>query len=211
MLVGVRVPHRKMPTVVLRTVALSALMAASLATLVACSRLGSKPAEIVAPPPQPVTVADIQKMAKDPAAKAILVNVWASWCMPCRDELPALVMLQHQLSAKGLKLILVSADFDVPMEKLTTFLGSQGVDFPTFLKVEKDQDFMKALSPDWAGAIPATFLYTNDGELFDFWEGKATAEVFASKVREAMAASEQLAASGAVPAAPVPATTAGSP
>ena len=194
MAVGVPVPRRRMSTVGLRTVALSMLMAVGLLTIPACSFLRPKPKEIVAPPLQPVTVADIQKMSKDPAAKAILVNVWASWCMPCRDELPALVMLQHQLSAKGLKLILVSADFDVPMEKLTTFLGSQGVDFPTFLKVEKDQDFMKALSSDWAGAIPATFLYTNDGELYDFWEGKATAEVFASKVREAMAASEQLAA-----------------
>lgn len=178
---------------------LAGLVIASLLTMPACSRLRPKPNDIVAPAPQPVTVADLQAMAKDPAAKAILVNVWASWCMPCREELPALVQLHRELSGTGLKLILVSADFDVPMERITTFLGSQGVDFPTYLKVEKDQDFMRALSPDWAGAIPATFLYTNDGELFDFWEGKATAEVFAAKVREAMAASAQLAS--AAPAA----------
>ena len=194
MLAGLPVPRRKTITIALRTVALSSLVAASLLTIPACSSQRTPPKEIIAPPLQPVTVADIKKMAKDPAAKAILVNVWASWCIPCREELPALVSLHHQLSEKGLKLILVSADFDVPMEKLTAFLGSQGVDFPTFLKVEKDQDFMKELSSDWAGAIPATFLYTNDGELFDFWEGKATAEVFAAKVREAIAASEQLAA-----------------
>ena len=162
-----------------------------------CSRLQPSPKPIVAPTPQPVTVADIQKLTKDPSAKAILVNVWASWCMPCREELPALVQLQHELGDQGLKLILVSADFDVPMDKLTTFLAGQGVDFPTYLKVEKDQDFMKALSSDWAGAIPVTFLYTNDGELFDFWEGMATKDVFTAKVRAAMTASAQLAAPSA--------------
>src|SRR5436190_19842617 len=118
--------------------------------------------DVVAPPPQPISVAQLLTMTKDPQQKAILVNVWASWCMPCREELPALVELHHELGGKGLKLILVSADFDVPTEKLTSFLGTQGVDFPTFLKVEKDQEFMKALSTDWAGAIPATFVYTND-------------------------------------------------
>ena len=176
---------------------LPALVALSLAALPACSMLRQGPKPVVAPPPQPVTVADIQKLTKDPSAKAILVNVWASWCMPCREELPALVQLQHELGDQGLKLILVSADFDVPMDKLTTFLAGQGVDFPTYLKVEKDQDFMKALSSDWAGAIPVTFLYTNDGELFDFWEGMATKDVFTAKVRAAMTASAQLAAPSA--------------
>ena len=199
--VGVRIPHPIAPSAHWR-LALAALAALSVVTLLACSRLQPSPKPIVAPTPQPVTVADIQKLTKDPSAKAILVNVWASWCMPCREELPALVQLQHELGDQGLKLILVSADFDVPMDKLTTFLAGQGVDFPTYLKVEKDQDFMKALSSDWAGAIPVTFLYTNDGELFDFWEGMATKDVFTAKVRAAMTASAQLAAPNAQLAAP---------
>ena len=154
------------------------------ALLAGCS--GIVPGGKTAPAPVPVTVEQIRALTKDPAVKVVLVNVWASWCWPCREELPAIVKLQHAMAGDGLRVILVSADFDVPMDKLTSFLTSQGVDFATYQKTEKDQQFMKAMSPDWSGAIPATFVYTSNGELFDFWEGKATYETFESKVKEAM-------------------------
>ena len=167
-----------------RRLALATLVVAAL--LPACSRLFPEKKKASAPAPTAVTAEDIKGLTKDSSAKVVLVNVWATWCAPCRDELPALVKLQHELGKDGLKLILVSTDFDVPMDKLTAFLTSQGVDFPTYIKTEKDQDFMKAMSSDWKGAMPATFMYASDGELLDFWEGAATYEAFEKKVKEAM-------------------------
>ncbi len=40
----------------------------------------------------------------------VLINFWASWCEPCKEELPALVKLEKKYSAQGLKIILVSID-----------------------------------------------------------------------------------------------------
>jgi thiol-disulfide isomerase/thioredoxin len=167
-----------------RRLALAILFVAAI--LPACSRMAPPKAVASAPVPTPVTVDDIRRMTKDSPARVVFVNVWATWCGPCRDELPALVKLQHRLGKDGLDLILVSADFDVSPDKLATFLTSQGVDFQTYLKTEKDAEFKKAMSPDWSGAIPATFVYSDDGELFDFWEGAATYETFEAKAKEAM-------------------------
>jgi thiol-disulfide isomerase/thioredoxin len=156
------------------------------ALLPGCSRLRPVKAVIAAPTPTSVTVADIRRLTKESPAKVVLVNVWATWCVPCREELPALVKLKHGFAKDGVEVMLVSADADKPMDELTAFLTSQGVDFPTYIKTESDPDFKKAMSGDWSGAIPATFVYTNGGELFDFWEGMATYETFESKAKEAM-------------------------
>lgn len=167
-----------------RRLAVAILLVAAI--LPACSRMVQPQAPAAAPPPMPVTVDDIRRLVDESSAKVVFVNVWATWCGPCRDELPALVKLKQRLGSDGLDLLLVSADFDVPVDKIATFLTSQGVDFQTYIKTEKDQEFKQAMSPEWSGAIPATFVYTPDGELFDFWEGAATYEAFEAKAKEAM-------------------------
>lgn len=147
----------------------------------ACARR-AKP---VAPPPTPITAAELKQRAASPASRVVLVNVWATWCEPCREELPALVRLRKDLAGQGVDIVLVSADFDKTTEDLVEFLGRYGIDFPTYLKTERDAAFIEALDPDWSGAIPVSFLYV-DGQAVDFWEGAATYEAFARKVKEAM-------------------------
>src|SRR5579859_3044132 len=58
----------------------------------------------------PVTSADVQRLVRDPGAKVVLVNMWATWCGPCREEFPGLVRVSQKYSGQGLKTILVSAD-----------------------------------------------------------------------------------------------------
>lgn len=121
----------------------------------------------------------------DPARKVVLINVWASWCEPCREELPALVRLRNEVAPQGVEIVLVSADFDKTTDELVSFLAQYGIDFPTYLKTERDAEFIAALDPEWSGAIPASFLYV-DGQAVDFWEGAATYEAFARKVKDAL-------------------------
>jgi thiol-disulfide isomerase/thioredoxin len=160
------------------------LVRGALPVLLALATCCAKPRPAAAPAPVPVTADRIKEMTNDPSAQLVLVNVWATWCGPCREEMPALVRLRHE-GPPGVTIIMVSADFDVPTDKLVEFLTTNGVDFPTYLKTEKDTDFIAGLEPDWSGAIPATFLYSK-GKLIDFWEGKATYETFVRKVREAL-------------------------
>ena len=134
----------------------------------------------------PVTSADVQRLIHEPGAKAVLVNMWATWCGPCREEFPGLVRVAGKYSGQGLKTILVSADDTNDMATVKKFLAEEGVDFPAFIKSEKDQAFIDGLDKQWTGALPATFIFDGNGKLHDFWEGGVTFNVFEQKVVEAL-------------------------
>jgi len=158
--------------------------------LASCERTVSVPIENVRV--TPVTGADIRHAVQDSGARAVLVNVWATWCGPCREEFPGLVRVARQYQGQGLKVMLVSADDDTDMAPVKKFLAAEGVDFPAYIKAEKDQAFIDTLNKQgtldkqWDGALPATFLYDASGKLHDFWEGGATFNVFQQKVVEVL-------------------------
>jgi thiol-disulfide isomerase/thioredoxin len=122
----------------------------------------------------PVTAADVMARVAASRGRPVLVNVWATWCAPCREEFPDLVRLERELSAEGFRLLLVSADFDTEVESVRRFLAEQGVDFETYLKQEDDLRFIDGLHKEWTGALPASFLFDGSGRLHRSWEGKAS-------------------------------------
>jgi thiol-disulfide isomerase/thioredoxin len=152
--------------------------------LVSCSRTSRVRVEDVRV--TPVTAADIQQAVRDSGARAVLVNMWASWCGPCREEFLGLVRVAHKYQGQGLKVMLVSADDDKDMAAVKKFLAEEGVEFPSYIKAEKDQPFIDGLDKRWAGALPATFIYDSSGKLHDFWEGGVTFSVFEQKVVEVL-------------------------
>jgi thiol-disulfide isomerase/thioredoxin len=111
---------------------------------------------------------------REAGARAVVLNVWATWCGPCREEFPDLLRLREAYRERGLELVLVSGDFEDQIGEVREFLASHGVDFATYVKTGRDMEFINTLSPDWSGALPATFVYDGDGRRRDFWEGKAS-------------------------------------
>jgi len=134
----------------------------------------------------PVTSVDVLRVVHDSGAKAVVVNMWATWCGPCREEFPGLVRVAQQYSGQGLKTILVSADDTNDIAAVKKFLADEGVDFPAYIKAEKDQAFIDGLDKRWTGALPATFIFDGSGKLRDFWEGEASFNVFQQKVVEVL-------------------------
>jgi len=178
-----RGPRPFLPT--LRRGAVLALIAAA----AACSRApeagrtaapatGEREPEVV-----PVTAAQLGEVVAAARGNVVLVNIWATWCHPCREEFPYLVRLQRELHGQGFELVLVSADFDNQLPKVTEFLAGQGVDFPTYRKIGSDGEFIDGLDPRWSGALPATFVYDRSGTLRDFWEGDLSYQGFLERVR----------------------------
>jgi thiol-disulfide isomerase/thioredoxin len=156
-----------------------------LAMLVAgagCTRTPRVPVEQVQV--SPVTAQELLKVVRDSGAKVVLVNVWATWCGPCQEEFPDLVRVARDYQAKGLKVLLVSADMESDLPQVKKFLAEHGVNFPTYLQAEKDQEFVNGIEPRWTGAIPATFIYDGTGKLSEFWERKASYAEFEQEVRK---------------------------
>jgi thiol-disulfide isomerase/thioredoxin len=148
------------------------------------------PAEVEAPrgapPPVACTAEDLLEIAGDGQAAVTVLNVWATWCVPCRQEMPDLVRLRRDLGEEGLRLLLVSSDFEETPETIAGVLTGYGVDFPTYLKEQKDVDFIDALNPDWQGAIPATFVYDDRGRLQHFLLGRQDHDSLVRAVRSVM-------------------------
>src|SRR4029077_6980450 len=67
------------------------------------------------PPPGggvvPATAAEVLHAVRAPGARAVMVNVWATWCLPCREEMPDILRMRRAYAGRGLRLILVSGDF----------------------------------------------------------------------------------------------------
>jgi thiol-disulfide isomerase/thioredoxin len=119
-------------------------------------------------------VGAIMAAVKAPGAQAVLVNVWATWCEPCREEMPDLVRFYRDHRADGLRLVLISADDDDQRGEVARVLGALGFDGPAFIKRGNDMTFIDALDPHWKGALPATFLYDARGAKKQSWLGSVT-------------------------------------
>ena len=162
-----------------RLTALGAIAAVALMLVAACG--GPRKAETPAPEPvpegpeiQPATVEQLQHAVRAGGARVVLLNVWATWCAPCREEFPDFIRLRREYREHGLRLVLVSADIDSQLPEAREFLKAQGVDFLTYLKQGADMPFIDSLDARWSGALPVTLLYDGTGQKLWFHEGKTS-------------------------------------
>ncbi len=101
------------------------------------------------------------------AARPLLVNFWATWCEPCREEFPDLVRINEDYKARGLDFIVVSLDDVEELNKgVPQFLRSMRATMPAYLLNVTDQEAaMNAVDKDWSGALPATFLFDGKNQI----------------------------------------------
>ena len=132
----------------------------------------------------PVRVTALKEMVKRDSGKVVLVNVWVTWCKPCKEELPRLARLRKDFSEKELSLILVSADdSEIVDSKVRPSLKTLGVDFPTFVIHEKsDEAFMSGMDSTWNGALPTTFVYARNGKISEIMTGERRYDQFVTTV-----------------------------
>jgi thiol-disulfide isomerase/thioredoxin len=114
-----------------------------------------------------VNAEELKDLLKGDSTRPLLVNYWATWCDPCRDEFPDLVKIDGQYRAKGLEFIAVSLDDlkDIDSE-VPKFLRKMRAKMPVYLlNVVDPEPAINSIDPAWGGALPATFLYNSKGEV----------------------------------------------
>ena len=137
---------------------------------------------------QPATVGQLRDVVRAGGARVVLLNVWATWCVPCREEFPDLMRIRREYRERGLRLVLVSADIDSQLPAARRFLMEQEVDFLTYLKQGADMPFIDSLDARWSGALPATLLFDGAGRQLRFHEGKTTYDSLKVRIDGALTA-----------------------
>jgi thiol-disulfide isomerase/thioredoxin len=116
--------------------------------------------------------------ARQPGVRGLVVNVWASWCGSCREEIPLLLKVQSAFKGDGIEFAFVSADEKKDYEAARKLMQTLSGPTPT-LVVGSRATFKPAMNPRWRGGIPATFLFDATGKLRHFWEGPILEEEIA--------------------------------
>jgi thiol-disulfide isomerase/thioredoxin len=132
----------------------------------------------------PLKTDDLKALLAKPKDKPLLVNFWATWCDPCRDEFPDLVKIDSEYRPKSLDFVTVSLDEIKDINgRVPQFLTTMKAKMPSYLLDANDPEpAINAVDPRWQGDLPATFLYNSQGELIYKHFGR----VNAAELREAI-------------------------
>lgn len=124
-----------------------------------------------------VKITEVEKMIAE-SKTPLIVNVWATWCGPCLEELPYFQKEVKEHSKDSVQLLLVSLDFKEAFPKdITRFVNKKKILTPVVWLDETDADyFCPKIDAQWSGAIPATLFINNKTGYRKFYEGKISHE-----------------------------------
>ncbi len=119
------------------------------------------------------------KLISERKGKVVLVDFWATWCVPCRKEMPLVAKLEAKLKAKGFVVVTISSDELDNESAARAYLKEAGITTTGYIKAPKDDDaFIRQIDPKWGGELPALVLYDRTGKKVKVWKGEtAIAEI----------------------------------
>ena len=145
-------------------------------------------AALALPAPAPLRPLDEKTFAQLTAShkgSVLLVDFWATWCAPCREEMPQLVQLERTYRGRGLRLVTISCDEPEDQSKAAEFLTQHGAPAPAYLKrVAEDEAFIDSVDRKWSGALPALFLYDRSGRMVRSFIGETDASALEQAIRK---------------------------
>jgi thiol-disulfide isomerase/thioredoxin len=123
--------------------------------------------------------------------RPLLVNFWATWCVPCREEFPDLVKIREQYAASRLDFVTVSLDDPSDIEKaVPEFLrDAHATQMPAYLLHAADEGTaINSIDATWQGELPATFLYDRQGQLVFKHKGRVKPAELRAAVEQVLSA-----------------------
>ncbi|HEY6304011.1 MAG TPA: TlpA disulfide reductase family protein [Terriglobales bacterium] len=116
----------------------------------------------------------------DLRGKAVLLNFWATYCGPCKIEMPWFVELQKEYGPQGFQIVGVAMD-DASTEDIAKFAKEMGVNYPILLGTE-------SVGQSYGGvnALPTTFFVDRDGKIIAREFGLQSRSVFVDHIKKAL-------------------------
>lgn len=109
--------------------------------------------------------------------KIVVLNFWATWCQPCKKEMPLLAELERRYRARGVQFIGASVDDIATLRDVPGFVREYGIEFPIWTASSEQQAALRL-----ATAVPATLIIDRDGRSVFRIIGEADRTVLAERL-----------------------------
>ncbi len=119
---------------------------------------------------------DMREIA-DFKGKVVIINFWATWCPPCREEIPHLIELYEEYRDKGLEIIGISLDWNAK-RVAGPFIEENGINYTVLLGDDNISDLYDVVS------IPTSYILDREGGIVKKYIGYRDKEVFEKKIEE---------------------------
>ncbi|MBN1999611.1 TlpA family protein disulfide reductase [candidate division KSB1 bacterium] len=114
----------------------------------------------------------------DYQGKALILDIWDTWCPPCKKEIPDFIKLYSEYNSKGLEILGVAVGRD-GIEAVRSFVKQNGVNYPNAIMTE---DFLPGVGQ--IRGIPTTFVIDKNGGIYKKYIGFKEKSVFEQDIRE---------------------------
>ena len=115
---------------------------------------------------EPITADQVRQLVANKTDKYRLINVWATWCGPCREEFPEFVTMHRMYRKRDFELITISADQPEQQAQALAFLNEQHASGKNYLfRGENEYKLAEALDAEWQGALPYTLFVAPGGKV----------------------------------------------
>lgn len=141
-----------------------------------------------APATQPIAAADFRGALQKQQGKVLVVNFWATWCVPCLREVPDLLKLEAEFASRGVRLIGVAVDDPSPgAAQVEQFRRKYFPAFLTYARTGPEMDELASvIDPAWNEVVPTTYIIDRRGKAVTRIQGKKSLEEFRAALEKAL-------------------------
>jgi thiol-disulfide isomerase/thioredoxin len=115
-------------------------------------------------------LSDRQHSVSEWQGKVLVLNFWATWCPPCREEVPELIALQKQYSDKGLQIVGIAIEDKEPVSEFLDFVD---MNYPILIAGDAGLPLARQLG-NTVGAVPYTLVVDRQGRIVYSQPGQVT-------------------------------------